>query len=249
MFETAAIPYGHASNRMWTTCMGMTGQAAAVAIAILVPLVSPSVLPRVESFIGIEAPAPLSRPETRVEGIRVERVARPEFQMRGEHTVMEPGRVPDEVVRIVEGPLPPGAERFNLRPIEANFGDWVKEMLRPADPTPRTAAAPPKVVPVEPAAPPKRVKSGGLVQPAVVIERVEPVYPALAIQTHTSGVVVLEAVIGVEGRVRDLRLVSGHPLLVKAAMDAVRQWVYTPTLLNGDPVEIVQQVNVTFRLK
>jgi protein TonB len=62
------------------------------------------------------------------------------------------------------------------------------------------------------------------------------------------GTVVLVAVIGVDGRVKSLRVASGHPLLVQAALEAVRQWVYRPTLLNGDPVEVESPIEVHFKL-
>ena len=80
------------------------------------------------------------------------------------------------------------------------------------------------------------------------IHRVEPQYPPLAKQAHISGTVEIEAVIAVDGRLREIHVKSGPPLLVKAAMDAVKQWVYEPTTLNGVPVEVVGVILVTFRL-
>ncbi|PYX09747.1 MAG: hypothetical protein DMG88_04610 [Acidobacteria bacterium] len=81
-----------------------------------------------------------------------------------------------------------------------------------------------------------------------LIQRVEPTYPPLAIQTRTQGQVILQAVISREGRIENLQVVSGHPLLVKAAIDAVRQWRYRPYVLNGEPVEVETQVTVNFVL-
>jgi len=95
---------------------------------------------------------------------------------------------------------------------------------------------------------PSRVRVGGAVQSANLISQVAPVYPPLARQARLQGDVVLEAVIGREGDVTNLRVVSGHPLLVEAALTAARQWKYRPTLLNGQPVEVVSQVTVPFRL-
>lgn len=83
---------------------------------------------------------------------------------------------------------------------------------------------------------------------ARLIEHIKPIYPLLAIQTRTQGVVVLHAIIGKDGEVAELQLISGHPLLVRAAMEAVRQWRYRPTLLNGEPVEVDTTITVTFRL-
>jgi len=77
---------------------------------------------------------------------------------------------------------------------------------------------------------------------------VQPKYPPLAVQARIGGTVHLRAIIGRDGKVRDLTLVSGQPLLVPSAIDAVKQWVYKPTYLNGVPVEVVTEVDVNFRL-
>jgi TonB family protein len=95
---------------------------------------------------------------------------------------------------------------------------------------------------------PSRVRVGGAVQSANLISHVPPVYPPLAKQARLQGDVVLEAVISREGDVTNLRVVSGHPLLVDAALTAARQWKYRPTLLNGQPVEVVSEVTVPFKL-
>jgi protein TonB len=83
---------------------------------------------------------------------------------------------------------------------------------------------------------------------AQLIHRVEPLYPPLARQTRVSGVVELVGIIATDGRIRELKLLSGSPLLAPAALEAVRQWVYEPTLLNGEPVELVATISVIFRL-
>ena len=79
-----------------------------------------------------------------------------------------------------------------------------------------------------------------------MISQVRPVYPPLAKQARIQGVVVLEAVIGKDGTIQNLRVITGHPLLIKAAQDAVSQWQYKPTMLNGEPVEVVTTVTVNF---
>jgi protein TonB len=81
-----------------------------------------------------------------------------------------------------------------------------------------------------------------------LIHRVQPQYPELAIQTHTQGSVVLSAVISRVGTIENLQVISGHPMLVKAAIDAVRQWRYRPYVLNGETVEVDTQVTVNFTL-
>ena len=94
----------------------------------------------------------------------------------------------------------------------------------------------------------KRVTVGGNVQAARLINKVQPLYPPLARQTRISGTVKLHAIIGKDGTVQRLEVQSGHPLLVQAAQDAVRQWRYQPTLLNGEPVEVDTEIDVIFSL-
>jgi protein TonB len=86
------------------------------------------------------------------------------------------------------------------------------------------------------------------IQAGLLIRRVEPDYPALARQTHLQGTVQLHAVIGRDGSIDSLEVLSGHPLLVKAALDAVRQWRYRPTLLGGEPVAVETYITVHFVL-
>jgi protein TonB len=81
-----------------------------------------------------------------------------------------------------------------------------------------------------------------------LIRRVQPEYPALAKQAHIQGTVVLRAVIDREGIIQDLQVISGHPLLVPAAINAVRQWRYHPFYLNDQPVEVETRVTVNFSL-
>ena len=83
---------------------------------------------------------------------------------------------------------------------------------------------------------------------AMLVNRVQPVYPPLARQTRISGTVRLHAIIGKDGSVQQLEVIQGHPLLVQAALDAVRQWRYRPTLLNGEPVEVDTTIDVIFSL-
>lgn len=94
---------------------------------------------------------------------------------------------------------------------------------------------------------PVRVSSG--VQESKLLVRVAPVYPEIAVRAQASGQVVLEAEIDEEGNVAKVNVVSGHPLLVSAAVQAVKQWKYSPTVLNGEPHRILASVTVIFRLK
>jgi TonB family protein len=90
------------------------------------------------------------------------------------------------------------------------------------------------------------VRVGGTVKPPVKIKDVQPVYPAIAKQAKVGGVVVIEATIDAEGKVADTKVLRSAPLLEQAAVDAVRQWEYTPSMQNGKPVPVVMTVTVNF---
>jgi protein TonB len=106
---------------------------------------------------------------------------------------------------------------------------------------PATKATPP------PAATGPLHVSGG-VQMAKLVKQVIPVYPQLAKNARISGVVHLVGIIAKDGSIRNLQLIGGHPLLARAALDAVAQWIYKPTLLSGEPVEVICPIDVTFTL-
>jgi TonB family protein len=95
---------------------------------------------------------------------------------------------------------------------------------------------------------PKRIRVGGNAEQANLVQKVQPIYPPDAKANRIQGLVRFSVVIGKDGRVQNLTLVSGDPVLAQAAKDAVQQWVYKPTLLNGDPVEVMTQVDVNFTL-
>ena len=129
-----------------------------------------------------------------------------------------------------------------------------QETHRESAPQPkmRRAQPPPQHLPDGPlpstGATPQRIRVGGDVQKAKLVQQPAPVYPPLAMQARISGVVRLNAIIGKDGTVQNLTVSSGHPLLVPAAMEAVKQWVYAPTFLNGQAVEVVTQIHVDFTL-
>ena len=97
-------------------------------------------------------------------------------------------------------------------------------------------------------APPLRIRQGGNVTAATIIYQPAPRYPDKARADHVEGSVFLHIIVDKDGAVKNLEVINGDPLLVNAAMDAVKQWRYKPTLLNGKPVEVDTVVTVTFRL-
>jgi TonB family protein len=94
----------------------------------------------------------------------------------------------------------------------------------------------------------KTLRVGGNVMQAQISKMVQPVYPNVAKEAHISGTVVLHATVGTDGKIEDLKVISGPPLLLQAAMDAVRQWEYKPVLLNGEPVRVDTTISVVFTL-
>jgi protein TonB len=108
--------------------------------------------------------------------------------------------------------------------------------------------APPPPPPPKPKAPSGPVQIGGRVAEANLIRKVQPVYPPLAKSARVQGTVEFTAIIDKQGNIENLKLVRGHPLLVEAAKQAVLQWKYRPTLLNGQPVEVITDIIVNFTL-
>src|SRR5260370_6771432 len=169
---------------------------------------------------------------------------------------VEPGKfyapptIPPKAARILDDPqlatvgviggLPGPSGGPNRDGVVGSVMEKVSQFVPP--PPPSTVVQQPKPTPAVPI----RVTSGVLA--ANLIHKVVPTYPPLARQARISGTVRLQGVIAKDGRIRDLQLLSGHPLLAPAALDAVRQWVYRPTLLNGDPVEVTAPIDVIFTL-
>jgi protein TonB len=166
--------------------------------------------------------------------------------------LIAPSAVPAKVIIGEDPPSPPPGFGTGV-----TGADGPGDLLRLALGVLNLAISPPQLSTAQaPVAPPPavsrpdkpRIKVGSGVQMARLIKRVEPVYPALAKQARISGTVELTGIIGTDGRIRELRVISGHPLLAKAALDAVQQWIYEATLLNGEPVEVIAPSTVTFRL-
>ena len=112
--------------------------------------------------------------------------------------------------------------------------------------TPATPPPPHDPKPAPAPSGPIRVSQG--VQMAKLVKRVIPEYPPLARSARVSGTVHLVGIIAKDGAIRNLELVSGHPLLTRAALEAVAQWIFKPTLLNGEPVEVIAPIDVNFSL-
>ena len=251
MFETAILADGPGKKRVWTTCAGVTGQALLIASAMLAPLIWTQVLPQAQLLTTLITP---SAPVSPARPVSAEPVVRPREQVRHAFQFTDVlhlfTKMPAHAQTFSDppdvgpaGPYIPGALPSDVGsgPLSSILRDVVGQVEVPAP-------APPRVEPRPVEKTPERIRLGGQVLLGRLTSRVEPVYPRIAIQARVAGEVRLDAVVGTDGRVRELHVLSGHPMLVQAAVDAVRQWIFQPTLLNGVPVEVSAPVTVTFRL-
>jgi protein TonB len=224
------------SRKGWALVSSAVLQAGCLLVLVLVPLIYTQALPKAllnTEVVGFPEPhshaAAQAAPKAGVHATR----------LLNHGILIEPPRIPTHVNVIEEGPLPPEAPLAE-GPMSADSGvDLLNVAPAPANRVSRPPA-PPSV--------PQRVPVTSTIEAAKLISRVQPVYPPIAIQARIQGNVVLHAIISKDGGVSELQVVSGHPLLVNAAIDAVRQWRYSPTLLSGQPVEVETTITVSFVL-
>jgi periplasmic protein TonB len=228
------------TNKPWTVVLSMLFQVGFLAILILIPLIYTEALPRTLMSSILLAPPPPPPPPP--PPAAVVHIVKPVVHLMEAGKLVAPKVIPKDVKIIKEDEQPPdmGAGITGGVPggvAGGSMGGVIGGVIGGA------GGAPP---PPRPNA--SRVRVGGAVQNAKLINRVTPLYPPLARQTRISGTVKLHAIIGKDGTVQSLQVVSGHPLLVQSALDAVRQWRYQPTLLNNEPVDVDTEIDVIFSL-
>jgi protein TonB len=245
MFEHAILENSFGNRRAFAASAGFAGQAALAACIAIAPLIWPQVLPspRLTMTIAPPPPAPAPPEHTAVARPRTAHSPAPTFRT----DLLLPARMPAHPGVIVDKTTsdPPDAIGIpgGIGKLQGN--GVLDTMLRvaPDISKPIVKALEAKALAEET----KRIRVSSL-DPGRLIHIVQPVYPPVAKTVHIEGTVELSAVIGTDGHVRDLSVVRGHPLLRKAAIDAVRQWIYKPPVLNGESVEIIAPVAVIFRL-
>ena len=241
MFEEMVVssPTGKKTNKPWTVMISMAVQVLFLLILILIPLIYTEALPKTLMSSILLAPPPPPPPPPPPAAVQV--IRKPVVHLMDAGKLVAPKAIPKDLKVIKEEAEPDmGAGMIGGVPggvAGGSSGGVLGGVIGGAG----NAPPPPKVTP-------KRVTVGGNVQAARLVNRVQPIYPPLARQTRISGTVKLHAIIGKNGAVEQLQVVSGHPLLVQSALDAVRQWRYQPTLLNGDPVEVDTEIDVIFSL-
>jgi protein TonB len=215
-----------------------------VGVLILIPLIYTEALPKAQlmTLLADPPPPPPPPPPPAAAPVRVIRRVTVEDIMKAPTVIPktiqkikdEPEPPPQSAAVGVVGGVPGGVPGGTVGGVLGGvIGGVLSSAVPPPPPKPTT---------------PKRIRVGGQVEQARWIFHPSPEYPPLAKMARIQGVVRLEAIISKDGTIQDLKVLIGHPLLVKAAIEAVSRWRYQPTLLNGDPVEVVTEIDVNFTL-
>jgi protein TonB len=228
------------TNKSWTVVVSTIIQAAILGILILIPLIYTEALPKgmLTTFIVPPPPPPPPPPPAAA----IQRIVKPVVHLIKNGQMMAPTVIPKKIEMIKEEAAPPdvGVSGGVVGGVAGgSMGGVLGGIIG------GVGGAPP------PPPPPKSnrpLRVGGNVQQANLLRQVTPIYPPIAKTAHIQGTVVLHAIISKDGSIEQLEYVSGPPLLMKNAMDAVRQWRYKPTTLNGEPVEVDTTVSVVFTL-
>jgi protein TonB len=217
-------------GKRWPMATAFAVEAMVAAALILIPLFSAAIIPALARVPAppLRAVALADRPTNHTPSGRSTGPHTPNFVPISVHS---DNMITYESLRPASDP----GDRSSNEPIGC-LGNCVPDSLPDVGPS----SAAPRLEPT------KRIRLSVLSE-GQLVRRVEPVYPRTAVLIHLHGVVKLHALIAKDGTVQSLNVISGHPLLATAALDAVRQWRYRPYILNGDPVEVETFITVTFR--
>jgi protein TonB len=253
MFEQTFVEGTGKTNKSWTVMVSFIGQIILITVAVILPLIYTEVLPNttLQSFlVAPPPPPPPPPPPAAAPPVKVVKVIPRQFDAG---KLMAPKTVPKEIAVIKEDDMPPPSGVVGVAggvpggvaggAVGGVLGGIIGGIPSAAPPPP-----PPPPPAVKKEAPPQRIKVGGNVQSAMIIRKTSPVYPQLAKSARVSGVVHLAAVISKDGTIQELHSLGGPALLIQAAMDAVKTWIYKPTMLNGEPVQVETTIDVNFTL-
>ena len=237
MFEDSLIESGGKlkTSRGRTTTVSFLLEAVIIGILVLIPLLFTEALPKAQLMMALVAPPPPPPPPPAV--VHVVKQVQTDI-VNGQ--LRTPTKIPKKIEIVKEEDTPPpvsgvvGGVPGGVP--GGQMGGVIGGIIG------NTPVAVPKV------AAPQRVRVSQGVTQGMVLHKVQPTYPPLARTARVQGSVVLAAVIGKDGTIQNLHVLSGHPLLTQAALDAVKQWRYRPYILNGEPVEVDTQVTVNFTL-
>ena len=247
MFSDSLLEFGPQRKRKSVaTTTSFILNCLAVGVMLIMPLVFTEDLPKAQllTFLVAPPPPPPPPPPAAQEVQRVVRQIQTDMLNTGQ--LRTPTKIPQKVQMIREEEAPPpmtttsgvvGGVPGGIP--GGQLGGVIGSVISASN------AAVPKFVPVTP----QRVRISQGVTKGLLVKRIEPAYPTLARSARVQGEVVLSAVIDTNGQITNLQLVSGHPMLVPAALSAVREWRYKPYLLNGQPVEVETTITVIFSLQ
>jgi protein TonB len=243
MFEDSLLESGGRlkTKRGRTTTFAIILEIGLIGLMVLMPLIFTEALPKQQLMTFLVAPPPPPPPPPPAAApVKIVKQVQTDI-VNGE--LRTPTKIPQKVQMIKEDEAPPPAMASSgvVGGVPGGIpggqmGGVIGGIIS------STPMAVPKV------ATPQRVRVSQGVSQGLLVRRVQPNYPPLARQARISGTVVLRAVISKDGSIENLTLVSGHPMLAPAAIDAVKQWKYKPYLLNGEPVEVDTEVQVNFTL-
>ena len=220
-------------------------QCLVLGVLLIVPLMFTDVLPPGQLLTFLMAPPPPPPPPPAASETAARVVRRVESDILNGQ-LRTPTRIPQNVQLIREEEPPPDLSAGVPGGVPGGIpGGQMGGVIGGILSSTPTIANLPKLAPTPV---PKRIRVSQGVTEGRLIRKVEPRYPPLALSARIQGQVLLSAVISKSGEVQNLLLVSGHPMLVPAAIDAVKQWRYRPYLLNGEPVEVETTITVNFQL-
>ena len=246
MFEQSLLDLqGTKTKTKYTVVMSFLVECVAVGIGVLIPLIYTDTLPTKQLLAYFVAPPPPPPPPPPAAVVKIQKVIPKEFDGK----LVQPKAIPKNVAIIKEDDTPPAALAGVVGGVPGglaggSLGGVIGGIISAAP----VAPPPPPKVEAPKAAAPQRIRVGGNVQKAMQLSTPTPVYPPLAKQARIQGVVKLSAIISKDGAIEQLTVISGHPLLIPSALEAVKRWRYKPTLLNGEPVEVITQIDVNFTL-
>lgn len=241
MFEQTFVEGSVPGHTAYSVTISSSLQVLALCAAVLLPLLYSETLPSAQLKSMLMAPAPPA-PKVPVETRASRRTPATPRVLQLSKQLTAPAAIPKTVASVDETP-----PLNDLGGLSNGTGQDAGGNPLLFGSTGGLAPAPPAPLAVKPK-PAGPIRVGGVVAEANLIDRVEPLYPALARAARVQGTVEFSAVISKDGRVEHLRLVRGHPLLVNAARTAILEWRYRPTMLNGEAVEVSTDIVVNFRL-
>jgi protein TonB len=247
MFADSVLDFGAQSKRKaLATTTSFIVNVLAVLVMLAVPLMFTEDLPKAQLLTLLVAPPPPPPPPPPAAEAVQKIVRQIQTDMLNSGQLRTPSRIPQKVqmIREEEAPPPMVATSGVVGGVPGGIPGGQLSGVIGGIVNATSNLAVPKFAPVVP----QRVRISQGVTKGLLIRRVEPTYPPLARSARVQGEVVLSAIISTNGDIENLQLVSGHPMLVPAALTAVKQWRYKPYLLNGQPTEVETTITVIFTL-